>query len=413
MSIELTDEQYNLCDVLVDWYKHYGRAKPYFYYSGPAGSGKTTVIKYFMEKLGLSNDNVIACAYVGKAVLVLMRHGLNASTIHSLIYNVSFKMEEDVIIDEFGTPKKIRKKKLRFVLKDHLPKSIKLIIVDEAAMVDDKMREDLLSFGIPVIMMGDQNQLPPVIGKSSILDNPDYVLTKIMRQAEGDPIVYLSQCVLHDVPVDYGIYGKSQVVSHIPINDEIVRNYDMIICAKNKTREMLNDRIREDVFHYMDRKPMIGDKIICRKNNWGESLNGIYLTNGLVGYVTDVDYCSLYRNIVYLGFRPDFMEDSFEKLTVDYEFMNASYDMKKSIPFNEKEKFEYAYAITAHLSQGSEYSRVAFIDEKFHDAQTTKRLQYTAITRARDAITWNKREEPKKVYQNYNYNGYKYELKIS
>lgn len=408
MSIELTDEQLNLVEVLVDWYKHYGREKPYFYYSGPAGSGKTTVIKYCISKLGLAKDEVIACAYVGKAVLVLMRHGLNASTIHSLIYNICFRTEEEVVIDEFGTPKKKRKKKMCFVLKDQLPKYIKLIIVDEAAMVDDKMREDLLSFGIPVIMMGDQNQLPPVIGKSSILDNPDYVLTKIMRQAEGDPIVYLSQCILHDIPVDYGIYGKSKVVSHIPIDKSIVNDYDMIICAKNKTREMLNDRIREEVLYYTDRKPMIGDKIICRKNNWGESLNGIYLTNGLVGYVTDVDYCSLYRNIIYLGFRPDFMEESFEKLTVDYEFMKSSYDMKKVLPFNEKEKFEYAYAITAHLSQGSEYSRVAFIDENFHDRQTTKRLQYTAITRARDMVTWNKKEEPKKFY--YNYNNYKYSI---
>jgi exodeoxyribonuclease-5 len=81
---------------------------------------------------------------------------------------------------------------MRFILKDKLDDDIKLIIIDEAAMVNDKMREELLSFGIPVIFLGDHNQLPPVIGKSSMLDKPDFILTKIMRQAENDPIVYLS-----------------------------------------------------------------------------------------------------------------------------------------------------------------------------------------------------------------------------
>ena len=86
MGIELTDEQLDLSDNIIKWYRHYGSGKPYFYYSGAAGTGKTTVIKYVIEKLGLDNHDVMACAYVGKAVLVLMRHGLNASTIHSLIY---------------------------------------------------------------------------------------------------------------------------------------------------------------------------------------------------------------------------------------------------------------------------------------------------------------------------------------
>lgn len=414
MGIELTDEQTDLKHKIIHWYRHYGQGKRYFYYSGAAGTGKTTVIHSIIDELGLQQNEIMACAYVGKAVLVLLRHGLNASTIHSLIYTPQFITEKETIIDEFGTPKEIKKKKMKFVLKNSLPKDLKLIVIDECAMVNDQMREDILSFGIPVIMMGDQNQLPPVFGKSSILDYPDYVLTKIMRQAEGDPIVYLSQCILKGIPVDYGIYGKSQVVSHVPINRDIVTNHDMIICAKNKTREMLNDRIREDVFHYYDRKPMLGDKIICRQNNWNESLNGIYLTNGLVGYITDINYCSLYRDVLYIDFRPDFMEESFEQLSVDYKYMKADFVEKKEFGFTEMEKFEYAHAITAHLSQGSEYPNVLFVDDgKFHDEETTKRLRYTAVTRASNSIIWQKYEEPKKFYQTFNYNGYSYNLPIS
>ena len=320
-----------------------------------------------------------------------------------------FKTTKEYITDEFGNPKEIKKRKMEFILKDSVDKNIKLIVVDEMAMVSDAIREDLLSFGIPVILCGDGNQLPPVLGTSSILDNPDFVLTKIMRQAEGDPIVYLSQCILKDIPIEYGTYGKSKVVESVPINRNILTDYDMIICAKNKTREELNNRIREEVLHYETIKPMLGDKIICRKNNWEENLNGIYLTNGLVGYITDIDYCSLYRDVIYIDFQPDFMEESFYKLSLDYKYFKAPWQEKKNFGFNfkENERFEYAYAITAHLSQGSEYENVLFMDEKFHDPLTLKRLRYTAITRARNSITYVKMKEQKYYY---NYNGYKYNI---
>ena len=409
MAIELTDEQKELKREIIHWYRNYPYGKPYYYYSGAAGTGKTTVIHSVIDELNLNINEVMSCAYVGKAVLVLMRHGLPASTIHSLIYRPMFKTTKEYITDEFGNPKEIKKRKMEFVLKDSLDKNIKLIIVDEMAMVSDAIREDLLSFGIPVILCGDGNQLPPVIGTSSILDNPDFVLTKIMRQAEGDPIVYLSQCILKDIPIEYGTYGKSKVVESVPIDRSILTDYDMIICAKNKTREELNNRIREEVLHYETIKPMLGDKIICRKNNWEENLNGIYLTNGLVGYITDIDYCSLYRDIIYIDFQPDFMEESFYKLSLDYKYFKAPWQEKKNFGFDfkENERFEYAYAITAHLSQGSEYENVLFMDEKFHDPLTLKRLRYTAITRARNSITYVKMKEQKYYY---NYNGYKYNI---
>ena len=407
MNIELTDEQESLKKEIIRWYRNFPYGKPYYYYSGAAGTGKTTVIHSVIDELDLDISEVISCAYVGKAVLVLMRHGLPASTIHSLIYTPRLTTHKEFVLDDFGNPKEIKKRKMEFVLKDKLPEKIKLIIVDECAMVNDSIREDIMSFGIPIIMTGDQNQLPPVFGTSSILDNPDFVLTKIMRQAEGDPIVYLSQCILNDIPLEYGIYGKSKVVPSITIDKNILTDYDMILCGKNKTREELNNRIREEVLNYNDPKPRLGDKIICRKNNWQESLNGIYLTNGLVGYITEIDYCSLYRDIVYIDFRPDFMEDSFEKLSLDYKYLKADWSERKDygFGFNDLERFEYAYAITTHLSQGSEYSDVLYMDEYFHDQLTLKRLRYTAITRARDSITYVKAERKKQFsYNNYKFN---------
>ncbi|MFG5630096.1 AAA family ATPase, partial [Enterococcus faecalis] len=39
-----------------------------------------------------------------------------------------------------------------------------LLVVDEYSMIDEQMGEDLLSFGCPILALGDPGQLPPVGG---------------------------------------------------------------------------------------------------------------------------------------------------------------------------------------------------------------------------------------------------------
>lgn len=414
MDVILTPEQEQLRKEVVKWYKNFPYGKPYYYYSGAAGTGKTTVARAIIDELGLKNDEYIACAYVGKAVLVLLRTGLPATTIHSLIYVPRTETVFETQFDEFGNPHRVKRHKTGFMLKNNLPRSIKLIIEDEGGMVNDQMQRDLQSFGIPILMMGDQNQLPPVFGKNSIMDNPDFVLHQIMRQEEGNPIVHLSQCILNGTPIDYGTYGNSHVVSSFDLNHSLLTDYDAILCVRNKTREYLNDSIRYEILGYDDRIPREGDKVICRKNNWDEELDGIYLTNGLVGNLTNINKSSLHRDILYASFTPDFMDESFDKLTLDYKYMKSPWDVRKgysnmmdrSRP--KKNLFEYGYAITVHLSQGSEYSRVLFIDEEYRDHVKKRKLQYTAVTRAKDSIVWVK--EPDKKPNTFYYNGTYYDL---
>ena len=89
-------------------------------------------------------------AYTGKAALVLRTKGCtDASTIHSMIY----RSRES---DENGP---------QFVINRQSPASkADLIIIDECSMVDEELGRDLLSFGQPVLVLGDPAQLPPVKG---------------------------------------------------------------------------------------------------------------------------------------------------------------------------------------------------------------------------------------------------------
>ena len=380
--IDLTEEQSRLVTKLTDWYKHSSRQ--WFSYSGAAGTGKTTVIRAFIEELGL--QRYIACAFVGKAVTVLSRQGLPASTIHSLIYHVSWVpvMDEkgEPVLNKDGNPKM----RVVFSLKNELPGDLQLIIVDEATMVNDDLAEDILSFGIKTVFIGDNNQLPPVFGVSSVMLNPDFWLTKIMRQAENNPIIYLSQRVLKDLPLQYGIYGKSRVVPSVTL-DETYTRYDAIIAGKNKVRDDINEYIRYNIKGVTSRLPVIGDKLICRQNDWDRSIEGnIYLTTGMTGIVTDIHRSLGGNKYMSIDFLPEISDEEFFNLLLDTQYIRMNYEDRRNYGFSRYEKFEYGYCVTCHACQGSQFDNVLFINQWFHDADLTKKIQYTAITRAIESI---------------------------
>ena len=115
---------------------------------GYAGTGKTTLARHLAAHI---DGEVKFAAFTGKAALVMRRKGCDgASTIHSLIYRARESGEE--------TP--------TFELWDDAPASkAKLIVIDECSMVDAELGRDLMSFGVPVLVLGDPAQLPPIAGR--------------------------------------------------------------------------------------------------------------------------------------------------------------------------------------------------------------------------------------------------------
>ena len=78
---ELTNGQLELKHEIVKWYEH--ELGPDYVYAGPAGTGKTSILTFIVKELGLEPEEVLYCAFTGKAASVLMQKGFDASTIHS------------------------------------------------------------------------------------------------------------------------------------------------------------------------------------------------------------------------------------------------------------------------------------------------------------------------------------------
>jgi exodeoxyribonuclease-5 len=362
--------------------------------SGCAGSGKTTLVRYFIDYMGLDIKDVAFVAFMGKAAMQMARNGLPAQTIHSFIYDY----EKVPIVDENGKIQVDDRgkvlKEFRFILKKELPKKVKLIVIDEASMVNKDIAEDILSFGVPVIALGDLNQLPPVFGNPYFLKNPDFILTQVMRQNEGDPIIWLSQRVLDGKPIPYGVYGKSCVIKKEDMNEYILSQADIVLTFSNRLRNEINTVFRENIKSIRKLEiPEVGEKIICRKNNWNRSIqNSIYLTNGMSGTIDYVDMESFNGKTLKIDFKPDFINKKFKNLNMDYKRLYATpgsndYKGKDLFSFT-RDQFEFAYAITVHLSQGSQYPSVVFLNERTQfSREDQKKLEYTAITRATKQIT--------------------------
>lgn len=372
---------------IVNWYKI--SKQQHFFLAGYAGTGKSTLVDYCIEKLGLSLDKIEFACYTGKASLVLTQKAkgkYKAKTIHRLIYQLDGESK--------GAPKFIRKSKSELA---HL----KLIVIDEWSMVDGKTLEDLLYFGIKILMIGDQGQLPPVSDSQSkqlkfILANPDFALTEIHRQAESNPIIYLSMLARTKQSIPYGKYGangEALVVNKMQweaIKQQCYTTADQIICGYNKTRHGLNQDIRQYMgFHH--HLPMEGDKLICTKNDWNKSIRDINLVNGMTGYVKKVknydvkkEY-DIKRDAMEIQFQPDFTENYFNNLyLVKDHFEGKEYKLnphEHSIYSN----FDFGYAITCHKSQGSQWDKVVVISEVIRREEHEKWL-YTAITRSADKL---------------------------
>jgi exodeoxyribonuclease V len=123
------------------------RDKPVFRLFGFAGTGKTELAR----AVGRDIKAVRYSAFTGKAAHVLRQRGCTpVSTIHSLIYKATFDLDTETWSYD-------RRKR------DELG-DLRLVIVDEASMVDDELARDLLSYRIPILVIGDPAQLPPING---------------------------------------------------------------------------------------------------------------------------------------------------------------------------------------------------------------------------------------------------------
>ena len=68
-----------------------------------------------------------------------------------------------------------------------------------------------MSFEVPLLVLGDPAQLPPIQGGGFFTDaEPDAMLTEVHRQARDNPIVRLSMDIREGRSLAPGQYGETR-----------------------------------------------------------------------------------------------------------------------------------------------------------------------------------------------------------
>src|SRR5260370_11746367 len=233
-----------------NWWKTDRRRASIFRLFGYAGTGKTTLAKHIAAGV---DGKVLFAAFTGKAACVMRSKGCHgASTIHRLIYKPQEKNEEDPT----------------FELWSKAPAShAKLIIIEECSMVDAELARDRMSFEVPLLVLGDPAQLPPIQGGGFFTEaKPDAMLTEVHRQAQDNPIVRLSMDIRAGKPLAQGQYGETQVVRRGDLDPKRLVGADQVLVGRNVTRRAYNMRLRERR-GLKGALPIAGDKLVCLRNN--------------------------------------------------------------------------------------------------------------------------------------------------
>lgn len=342
------------------WLKDPNR-KPVFKLFGFAGTGKTTLARHVADMV---EGNVIFGAFTGKAALVMRQSGCEgARTIHSLIYKTFTNKATGKPVFTLNVSSEAH--------------NADLIIIDECSMVDDRIARDLLFFKKPILVLGDPGQLPPIHGEGFFTSGePDIMLTEIHRQARDNPIIRLATQIRGKSMPDFGSFGQSVVTDSL--DPDAAMRASQVICGLNKTRHHFNSVMRKTL-GYSTILPSIGEKLICLNND--KDL-GIY--NGGMFIVDQIsrqgDFCYLTMS------SEDELRDPV-LAKVSNHYFDQSLEEPDWKRLKGTQAFDFAYAITAHKSQGSQWEDVLIFDESKIFRNDRWRWLYTAVTRATDRIT--------------------------
>lgn len=371
--------------------------------SGGPGTGKTTIINAIVKiYISLHNlnpidiyDNIALLAPTGRASKkIASSTNLPAMTIHRYL--------------------KWNKDTNNFMVNENNRNYHKLIIVDEASMIDINLFDALLkglTSNIQLVLVGDVSQLPSV-GPGLILG--DLIasnlfsfcpLQKIYRQSDTSYIPYLAK-EIKEQKVSENLFSKKGDYNFLETNETAIRKTISKICQMSIEKNLSADDIQvlapiykgpngidnlnkvlREVFNPLTNQNeiKIGDIVYREKDKVLQLVNNpdVNVYNGDIGYITSITKASASKK----G----------EIVTINFEGTYVTYtkeDMKDVI---------HAYAITIHKSQGSEFPHVIVPIERHYQKMLYNKLIYTAVSRAKKSLVIIGESDSLKYAINNNY----------
>lgn len=404
--------------------------------SGFSGTGKTTVVRMFCKELGpVGRRGLVLTAPTNKAAKVL-RAMLAEEGIEDVPCYTIHKANGLTMADD---------KEEKYLVKsgEGVIDEAKLVVVDEASMVGERMFEmiegSLVGNGISVLFVGDPYQLAPVKdGDMRAFDEGAVSrrasLTRIIRQADGHPVIELGDFfrqridgVSPELPEagegggnGAGVFYLRSVPFYRTMIDEFVANREnpgayRAIAWTNRAVDDLAEKIRSALYGEHPPRYVEGERMFTAKpfedmhtdqectivevketepHPLFPSFEAIPITVQLDDYFglhqqgfAPADEGEVYRETERLRKRAYGLQNAARQTNYWEDRQRSRQAWKDFHGFLDSWiDLRSVHAMTAHRSQGSTFDSVFVDAQDIRRASEKFRLLYVACTRARNRV---------------------------
>lgn len=408
-----------------------------FVLKGYAGTGKTTLVSHLVQRFRAEKKKIKLMAPTGRAAKVMSSYAkISATTIHKQIYFLSDALEGKGLL----RAKNMYHDTL-FVVDE-----ASMVGIDAMGREGDLLN-DLLDYvfcgqGCSLLLVGDPGQLPPIGQTNSPALSPDYLgnyyqglkiytytLNEVVRQAIGSQIIQNATNIrsstnymapfFTEIGVEVVRTSGLELMEHLQSIPYQEMNSFVLLTLSNKRADLWNQEIRNRLFGYeefMER----GELLMVVKNNyyWAANREMGLIANGEMLRVKKVIreeecYGFAFIHVVVENLDSEELTVVCFKETVNSGVPNLPRERQKTLFFeiekdfaqekNKRKRYQlimktphfnalqikYAYAVTAHKSQGGQWEYV-FIDYSFlpESMEMKGYLQwlYTCLTRATQKV---------------------------
>lgn len=373
----------------------------------------TTVLTELRRHLDPSLTVAFA-SFTGKASSVLRDKILRTDSFrkeHDYVGTIHGLMYQPVAVRKWSESKGAFIETVTFKRKQYMDYDI--IMVDEGSMVGSRIFDDMMEFGVQIVVCGDSFQLSPVGDtEASVVTNPDYLLSEIHRTAQDSSLVKLSHAIRTKqyLPQDPYRDDQVQIINYFSGGRELLESleYDsetVTLCFTNAVRQSINFGYRTKKAYNSDIVLYPYEQIVCISNNQHLGMmNGERFTIEFLTPPYDAERLNITVERQDGTYQEAYIHNTHQK----FGKVNKIYKKTEKIKLRGGVKVitdpeeddpmvidaDYGYAMTVHKSQGSEFKHVVLVDSgifkgiaKSKKSDDYLRWLYTGVTRSSEKLT--------------------------